>query len=170
MSIRPITIISLILSLVLAGDKEHKGSKKNQFIGSWNLDVDRTIFENPSLSMESHRDLVKQFSDHVKITFRNEGEFQETISNHTINGQWSRYDDHLAVVRLESDPIIMKERRRLKNRIDIDSDRYSRTRDHQRLYRLNRASVRKYHLSDGRIVQEVDLGDRVIRIFLKRAS
>ena len=105
-----------------------------------------------------------------KVKFFIEGQFEESISKSTLTGTWSRYDETLAVVRLESDKSIMSERIRYKNRIDTSTNRYKKTRDYQRLYRLNRASVRKYHYLDGYLNQQIDLGGRVIRLFFKRIS
>jgi hypothetical protein len=162
--------IAMVFSFIMAGEIGSTDPKKDQFIGDWTLDVEKTLLKNPIFSQEGYRNLLNDIDDHTKITFSIEGEFHEYISNETLHGKWLRYDKDLAVVRLGSDEKILAVRKRLKDMIDGNPDRYSRTRDHQRLYRLNRASVRKYHLSDGHIVQEVDLGDRVIRIFLKRAS
>ena len=120
--------------------------------------------------MAGNSEMLDLFQDNYKVKFFIEGQFEESISKSTLTGTWSRYDETLAVVRLESDKSIMSERIRYKNRIDISTNRYKKTRDYQRLYRLNRASVRKYHYLDGYLNQQIDLGGRVIRLFFKRIS
>ena len=158
-----------ISMIILLFDLGH-AKPKNQFIGEWTLDLHRTLQENPLLSESKNSDLFSDLNLPLKIVFSIEGGFEEQVSKNTLRGTWSRYDDHLAVVRLESDKNVMLERNRFKNRIDNSPNRYQKTRDYQRLYRLNRLSVRKYHYLDGHVSQEIDLGDRVIRVFLKRIS
>ena len=141
---------------------------KNQFIGEWTLDINRTLQENPSLLESINTDLLSGINVPLKVVFFNQGGFEEQLSKRTFSGTWSRYDDYLAVVRLESDKNVILERNRYKNRIDNSPNRYQKTRDYQRLYWLNRLSVRKYHYLDGHVSHDIDLGDRVIRVFLKR--
>ena len=155
--------------IILLFDLGH-AKPKNQFIGEWTLDFHRTLQENPLLSESKNSDLFTGINLPLKVVFSIEGGFEEHISKSTLSGTWSRYDDHLAVVRLESDKNVILERNRYKNRIDNSPNRYQKTRDYQRLYWLNRLSVRKYHYLDGHVSQEIDLGDRVIRVFLKRIS
>ena len=159
-------IIYLALNAEIAAAKPIK----NHFVGQWTIDFDKTLFEYPSLLMPRNSEMFNLFQDNYKVKFSTEGQFEENISKSALTGTWSRYDEALAVVRLESDKSILSERIRYKNRIDISINRYKKTRDYQRLYRLNRASVRKYHYLDGYLSQQVDLGDRVIRLFLKRIS
>ena len=141
---------------------------KNQFVGEWTLDLNRTLQENPLLLESINTDLLSGINVPLKVVFSNQGGFEEQLSKRTFSGTWSRYDDHLAVVRLESDKNVILERNRYKNRIDNSPNRYQKTRDYQRLYWLNRLSVRKYHYLDGHVSHDIDLGDRVIRVFLKR--
>ena len=141
---------------------------KNQFIGEWTLDIHKTLQENPLLLESINTDLLSGINVPLKVVFSNQGGFEEQLSKRTFSGTWSRYDDHLAVVRLESDKNVILERNRYKNRIDNSPNRYQKTRDYQRLYWLNRLSVRKYHYLDGHVSHDIDLGDRVIRVFLKR--
>ena len=143
---------------------------KNHFVGQWTIDFDKTFQENSSFLLPNNLEVLNHFQDIYKINFLIEGKFEENISKSTLVGTWSRYDEFLAVVRLESDKNVMSERIRFKNRIDSSTNRYKKTRDYQRLYRLNRASIRKYHYLDGYLSQKVDLGDQVIRLFLKRIS
>tara|TARA_B100000674_G_scaffold306501_1_gene254598 strand:- start:81 stop:596 length:516 start_codon:yes stop_codon:yes gene_type:complete len=159
-------IIYLAINVEIAAAKPIK----NHFVGQWTIDFDKTFFEYPSLLMAGNSEMLNLFQDNYRVKFFIEGQFEESISKSTLTGTWSRYDETSAVVRLESDKSIMSERIRYKNRIDISTNRYKKTRDYQRLYKLNRASVRKYHYLDGYLSQQVDLGDRVIRLFLKRIS
>ena len=143
---------------------------KNHFVGQWTIDFDKTFQENSSFLLPNNLEVLNHFQDIYKINFLIEGKFEENISKSTLVGTWSRYGEAFAVVRLESDKNVMSERIRFKNRIDSSTNRYKKTRDYQRLYRLNRASIRKYHYLDGYLSQKVDLGDQVIRLFLKRIS
>jgi len=161
--IRYLSISMIILLFDLSYAKP-----KNQFIGEWTLDINRTLQENPSLLESINTDLINSINVPLKVVFSNQGGFEEQLSKRTFSGTWSRYDDHLAVVRLESDKNVILERNRYKNRIDNSPNRYQKTRDYQRLYWLNRLSVRKYHYLDGHVSHDIDLGDRVIRVFLKR--
>ena len=159
-------IIYLALNAEIAAAKPIK----NHFVGHWTIDLDKTLFEDPSLSMPANSEMLNLFQNNYKVKFFIEGQFEENISKSTLTGTWSRYDEALAVVRLESDKSILSKRIRYKNRIDSSTNRYKKTRDYQRLYRLNRASVRKYHYLDGYLNQQIDLGGRVIRLFFKRIS
>ena len=143
---------------------------KNQFIGEWTLDLHKTLQENPLLSESKNTDLLRGINLPLKVVFSNEGGFEGQLSKKTFRGTWSRYHDHLAVVRLESDKNVILELNRYKSKIDNSPNRYQKTRDYQRLYRLNRLSVGKYHYLDGHVSHEINFGDRVIRVFLKRIS
>ena len=143
---------------------------KNHFVGQWTIDFDKTFLENSSLLLPDNLEMLNYFQNSYKIKFLIDGQFEECISKNTLIGTWSRYEELLAVVRLESDKNVISERIRYKSKINNSINRYQKTRDFQRLYKLNRASVRKYNYLDGYLSQQIDLGDEVIRLFLKRIS
>ena len=66
--------------------------------------------------MAGNSEMLNLFQDNYKVKFFTEGQFEESISKSTLTGTWSRYDETLAVVRLESDKSILSERIRYKNR------------------------------------------------------
>ena len=114
--------------------------------------------------------MYKRQGNSFRVIFSSEGKFEEVIYKTTLNGVWSKYGRHFALVRLDSDENIIAAKTELKQKVKSDPDRYSRTREYQKLFRINRLSVREYRYLDGNLIQEVDFGDSAMLIYLKRIS
>ena len=143
-------------------------SLESEFVGQWTIDVQRTIKKNPSILNSFKADIFHHIEKSFRVIFSSEGKFEEAIHKTTLNGVWSKYGRHFALVRLDSDENIVAAKTKLKQKVKSDPDRYSRTREYQKLFRLNRLSFREYRYLDGNLIQEVDFGDSAMLIYLKR--
>ena len=45
---------------------------KNHFVGHWTIDLDKTLFEDPSLSMPVNSEMFNLFQDNYKVKFSTE--------------------------------------------------------------------------------------------------
>ena len=101
-------------------------------------------------------------SDHV-INFGLAGNYNERFGGLKFKGSWSRYDIDLAIVRLESDDRIKNIKKHLNQKIKQgNKGRHELTRLYQRMYKVNRMSVRTYTYKDGSVLLEQDGMDMVL--------
>ena len=160
----------LFIALFTFSNSQHLNAKssKSEFVGQWTIDIQRTIKNNPSILKSFKTDMFNHIENGFRVIFSSEGKFEEVIYKATLNGVWSTYGQHIALVRLDSDKNIFALKTKLKQKIKSDPDRYSRTREYQKLFRINRLSFREYRYSDGNLIQEVDFGDSTMLIYFKR--
>ena len=140
---------------------------ENYFYGFWELDVEKSLVANlASKSLET--DLKRKLIDH-KITFSRSGKYKEIFGNVIIKGTWSRYKEDLAVVRIDSDEKISQRRARLKVKLlNPKLTRYEKTRLEQKLYFLDRASVKSYDYKNGYLILSVKRQDKNIKLFFRK--
>ena len=160
----------LFIALFTFSNSQHLNAKslESEFVGQWTIDVQRTIKNNPSILKPFKADMFHHIENSFRVIFSSEGKFEEAIYKTTLNGVWSKYGRHVALVRLDSDENILAAKTKLKQKAKSDPDRYSRTREYQKLFRINRLSFREYRYLDGNLIQEVDFGDSALLIYLKR--
>ena len=140
---------------------------ENYFYGRWELDVEKSLVANLT-SKSLKTDLKRKLIDH-KITFSRSGEYKEIFGNLIIKGAWSRYKEDLAVVRIESDEKISQRRARLKVKLlNPKLTRYEKTRLEQKLYFLDRASVKSYDYKNGYLILSVKRQDKNIKLFFRK--
>ena len=140
---------------------------ENYFYGRWELDVEKSLVSNLA-SKSLKTDLKKKFIDH-KITFSRSGKYIERFGNVITKGTWSKYKEDLAVVRIESDEKISQRRARLKVKLlNPKLTRYQKTRLEQKLYFLDRASVKSYDYKNGYLILSLKRQDKNIKLFFRK--
>ena len=140
---------------------------ENYFYGCWELDVEKSLVANLA-SKSLKTDLKRKLIDH-KITFSRSGKYKEIFGNVIIKGTWSRYKEDLAVVRIDSDEKISQRRARLKVKLlNPKLTRYEKTRLEQKLYFLDRASVKSYDYKNGYLILSVKRQDKNIKLFFRK--
>jgi len=140
---------------------------ENYFYGRWELDVEKSLVSNLA-SKSLKTDLKKKFIDH-KITFSRSGKYIERFGNVITKGTWSKYKEDLAVVRIESDEKISQRRARLKEKLSNPKlTRYQKTRLEQKLYFLDRASVKSYDYKNGNVILSVKRQDKNVQLFFRK--
>ena len=155
-------IYAIIYTLVFSNIK-----RENNFLGKWEIDVQRTLSSN-NLPSGSNQRLNINPSDHV-INFGLTGNYNERFRGLKFEGSWSRYDTDLAVARLESDDRIKSLKRHLNQKIkQSNKSRPELTRLYQRMHKVNRMSFRTYTYKDGNVYLEQDGLDLVL--VFKRAT
>ena len=138
-----------------------KTKRDNHFLGKWEIDVQKTLSEN-KLPNYSGSGLDINPSEHV-INFGLAGNYNERFGGLKLKGSWSRYDIDLAIVRLESDDRIKNIKKHLNQKIKQgNKSRNELTRLYQRMYKVNRMSVRTYTYKDGSVLLEQDGMDMVL--------
>ena len=156
-TIRPIVPVILASFMLLSANPK----RDNHFLGEWEIDVQKTLSSNdlPGISNQS---LNINPSDHV-INFGLAGNYNERFGGLKFKGSWSRYDTDLAVARLESDDRIKNIKKHLNQKIKQgNKSRHELTRLYQRMYKVNRMSVRTYTYKDGSVLLEQDGMDLVL--------
>jgi len=155
--IRPIVPVILASFMLLSANPK----RDNHFLGEWEIDVQKTLSSNdlPGISNQS---LNINPSNHV-INFGLAGKYNERFGGLKLKGSWSRYDIDLAIVRLESDDRIKNIKKHLNQKIKQgNKSRNELTRLYQRMYKVNRMSVRTYTYKDGSVLLEQDGMDLVL--------
>tara|TARA_B100001564_G_C20599563_1_gene652024 strand:- start:71 stop:568 length:498 start_codon:yes stop_codon:yes gene_type:complete len=156
-------LIYFIKSLTFSATKD----SENYFYGRWELDIEKSLVANLA-SKSLKADLRKKLIDH-KITFSRSGKYKEIFGNVITKGTWSRYKEDLAVVRIESDEKISQRRARLKGKLsDPKLTRYQKTRTEQKLYFLDRASVKSYEYRNGYVILSLNTQDKNIKLFFRK--
>ena len=141
-------------------------NRDNYFYGHWELDVEKSLEANLA-SKSLKADLKRKFIDH-KIIFSRSGKYKERIGNIITKGTWSRYKEDLAIVRIESDEKISQRIARLKEKLSNPKlNRYQKTRLEQKLYFLDRASVKSYDYKNGYLILSLKRQDRHIKLFFR---
>ena len=141
-------------------------NRDNYFYGHWELDVEKSLEVNLA-SKSLKADLKRKFIDH-KIIFSRSGKYKERFGNIIIKGTWSRYKEDLAIVRIESDEKISQRIARLKEKLSNPKlTRYQKTRLEQKLYFLDRASVKSYDYKNGYLILSLKRQDRHIKLFFR---
>ena len=158
-----IILIFLSQSFIFSGIEK----SENYFFGSWGLDIDKSLTENLT-PKKFKTELKKKLIDH-KITFSRSGKYKEKFGNIITEGTWSRYKKDLAVVRIGSDEKISRRKARLKGKLsDPKLTRYQKIRTEQKLYFLDRASVKFYDYRDGYLILSLIRQDKTIKLFFRR--
>ena len=140
---------------------------ENYFYGRWELDIEKSLVANFA-SKSLGTDLKKKWIDH-KITFSRSGKYKERFGNVITKGTWSRYKEDLAIVRIESDEKISQRRARLKEKLSNPKlTRYQKTRLEQKLYFLDRASVKSYDYKNGNVILSVKRQDKNVQLFFRK--
>ena len=155
--IRPIVPVILASFMLLSANPK----RDNHFLGEWEIDVQKTLSSNdlPGISNQS---LNINPSNHV-INFGLAGNYSERFGGLKFKGSWSRYDTDLAIARLESDDRIKNIKKHLNQKIKQgNKGRHELTRLYQRMYKVNRMSVRTYTYKDGSVLLEQDGMDLVL--------
>ena len=158
-----IILTYLIQSFIFSANR----ISENYFYGRWELDIEKSLVANLA-SKSLKTDLKKKFIGH-KITFSRSGEYKERFGNVITKGTWSRYKEDLAVVRIESDEKIFQRRARLKVKLlNPKLTRYQKTRLEQRLFFLDRASVKSYDYKNGYLILSLNRQDKDIKLFFRK--
>ena len=140
---------------------------ENYFYGRWELDIEKSLSANLA-SKSLKADLNGKLIDH-KIIFSRSGKYKERFGNIITKGTWSRYKEDLAIVRIESDEKISQRRVRLKGKLSNPKlTRYQKTRLEQKLYFLDRASVKSYDYKNGYVILSVKRQDKNIQLFFRK--
>ena len=156
-TIRPIVPAILASFMLLSADPK----RDNHFLGEWEIDVQKTLTSN-DLPSGNRNSLNINPSDHV-INFGLAGNYSERFGGLKFKGSWSRYDTDLAIARLESDDRIKNIKKHLNQKIKQgNKGRHELTRLYQRMYKVNRMSVRTYTYKDGSVLLEQDGMDLVL--------
>ena len=151
-----LSVIVITSTLVFSNTR-----RDNHFLGKWEIDVQKTLFSN-NLPPGSSKSLNVNPSDHV-INFGLAGNYNERFRGLKFKGSWSRYNTDLAVVRFESDERIKSLKRHLNQKVKQgNKSRHELTRLYQRMYKVNRISVRTYTYKDGNVYLEQDGMDMVL--------
>ena len=154
--IAPVILTSFML--VSANTK-----RDNHFLGKWEIDVQKTLTSNDLPSGNSNSLNINP-SDHV-INFGLAANYNEQFGGLKFKGSWSRYDTGLAIARLESDDRIKNLKRYLNKKIKQgNKNRHELTRLYQRMYKINRTSVRTYTYKDGNVFLRQD-GMNIVLVF-----
>ena len=141
--------------------------RQNHFFGHWTLDLEKSLSVNGA-PKSSLSDIQTKSIDH-RITFSRTGKYQEKLGNVITKGTWSRYKEDLATARLEGDEKIAQRRARLKSKLYNNKlTRYQKTRIEQKLYFLDRASVRSYDYQDGYLILNLNRQDKDIKLFFRK--
>ena len=149
-------IFAMTYTLVFSNTK-----KENHFLGMWEIDIQKTLSLN-DFSGGSNQRLNINPSDHV-INFGLAGNYNERFGGLKFKGSWSRYDTDLAVARLESDDRIKNLKGNLNQKIKQgNKSRHELTRLYQRMYKVNRMSVRTYTYKEGNVYLKQDGLDLVL--------
>ena len=152
----------LIISFIFSAN-DNRG---NYFYGRWELDIEKSLAANLA-SKSLKADLKGKFIDH-KIIFSRSGKYKERFGNIITKGTWSRYKEDLAIVRIESDEKISQRIARLKEKLSNPKlNRYQKTRLEQKLYFLDRASVKSYDYKNGYLILSLKRQDRHIKLFFR---
>tara|TARA_Y100001958_G_scaffold13486_1_gene8225 strand:+ start:547 stop:1044 length:498 start_codon:yes stop_codon:yes gene_type:complete len=158
-----IILTYLIQSFIFSANR----ISENYFYGRWELDIEKSLVANLA-SKSLKADLKKKLIGH-KITFSRSGEYKERFGNVITKGTWSRYKEDLAVVRIESDEKIFQRRARLKVKLlNPKLTRYQKTRLEQRLFFLDRASVKSYDYKNGYLILSLNRQDKNIKLFFRK--
>ena len=153
----------LIISFIFSAN----GNRDNYFYGCWELDIEKSLAANLT-SKSLKADLKRKFIDH-KIIFSRSGKYKERFGNIITKGTWSRYKEDLAIVRIESDEKISQRRARLKEKLSNPKlTRYQKTRLEQKLYFLDRASVKSYDYKNGNVILSVKRQDKNVQLFFRK--
>ena len=156
-TIRPIVPVILASFMLLSANPK----RDNHFLGKWEIDVQKTLSSN-NLKNISNQSLNINPSDHV-INFGLAANYNERFGGLKLKRSWSRYDIDLAIARLESDDRIKNIKKHLNQKIKQgNKSRHELTRLYQRLYKVNRMSVRTYTYKDGNVLLEQDGMDLVL--------
>ena len=93
----------LIIALSTFSNSQHLNAKslESEFVGQWTIDVQRTIKKNPSILKSFKADMFHHIENSFRVIFSSEGKFEEAIYKTTLNGVWSKYGRHVALVRLD---------------------------------------------------------------------
>ena len=155
-------IFAMTYTLVFSNTK-----KENHFLGMWEIDVQKTL-SSSNLPSVSNQSLNINPLDYV-INFSIAGNYNERFGGLKFKGSWSRYDTDLAVARLESDDRIKNLKGHLNRKIKQgNKSRHELTRLYQRMYKVNRMSVRTYTYKDGNVFLEQD-GMNIVLVFRRVA-
>ena len=156
-------IFFLLYSFAFSDSKK----KENSFFGHWTLDIEKSLAAN-ILPKNSINDF-QNTSIYHKITFTKSGKYKEKFGDLNTEGTWSRYKKDLAVARIETDEKIRARRDRLKRKLSNPKlTRYQKTRLEQKLYSLDRASVKSYNYKDGYVILNLKRQDKEIRLFFRK--
>ena len=156
-------IFFLLYSFAFSDSKK----KENSFFGHWTLDIEKSLAAN-ILPKNSINDFQNKSIYH-KITFTKSGKYKEKFGDLITEGTWSRYKKDLAVARIETDEKIRVRRDRLKRKLSNPKlTRYQKTRLEQKLYSLDRASVKSYNYKDGYVILNFKRQDKEIRLFFRK--
>ena len=156
-------IFFLLFSFVFSDPSKEESS----FFGHWSLDIKKSLAAN-TLPKNSINDLQNKSINH-KITFSKSGKYKEKFGDLITEGTWSRYKKDLAVARIETDEKIRVRRDRLKRKLSNPKlTRYQKTRLEQKLYSLDRASVKSYNYKDGYVILNLKRQDKEIRLFFRK--
>ena len=143
------------------------GKKENSFFGHWTLDLEKSLSVN-GLPKTSVNEIQNKSIDHT-ITFSRTGKYQEKLGNTTTIGTWSRHKEDLAVARIETDEKIRRRKERLKSKLaNPKLTRYQKTRLEQKLYALDRGSVKSYDYQDGFVILHLKRQDKEIKLFFRK--
>ena len=156
------TVKFVLLFLVITCTQIFSNPKReNHFLGKWEIDIKKTLSLNDFPNGSNQRLNINP-SDHL-ISFGLAGNYNERFGGLKFKGFWSRYDTDLAVARLESDDRIKSLKRHLNQKIKQgNKSRHELTRLYQRMYKVNRMSVRTYTYKDGNVFLEQDGMDIVL--------
>ena len=160
---------SIIVFLFSIASGNNKIDRTNNFLGYWKLDINKTLFENNiPINLASYfRNEIVDYD----ITFLKGGIYKENFLFNITEGTWTRYNESLAVAKIESDKKIKLRKKILNQKISNSKiTRNKKTKLLQKRYYLNRASSRSFIFQNGNIIYHLNRNGKKIKLVFSKGG